>query len=57
MAGGPVPAGKIDGYDTFLFGAGWNCPGLKLYGYSTLRQLGNAIRRELRKRAKKNEEV
>ena len=51
-----TPAGKIEGHETFLHGAGWNCPALKLYGYATLRQLGNAIRRELRKRAKKNEE-
>lgn len=39
--------GKIKGFNCFFTNSSYNCPTLKLYGYSTERQLKNAIRSKL----------
>ena len=39
----------LNGYVCKLIGAGYSCPALKLFGYSSERSLANAIKRKTTK--------
>lgn len=50
----PTSIGQHKGYEMFFAGISYNCPALKLYGYSTDLSLIRAIDALLRKREKRN---